>query len=119
MRTFPASAAALLIAVCVETATAQTITGRVVDGDTNTQIAAAEILLVQIDSSARTISDAKGAFRFRAIAGMWTLRVKALGYDDLVTQPLQVAASEHLSIVVMLTAKPLELPPVTVIARSN
>jgi hypothetical protein len=118
IRTF-SIATALWLTTSLSTAAAQSITGRVVDGDTNTQIAAAEIMLIQIDSSSRTMSDARGAFRVRAIPGMWTLRVKALGYDDLITQPLQVAAGEHLSVVVMLTAKPLELPPVTVIARSN
>lgn len=119
IRPLAAAASAILLTSWCNTTSAQTITGRVVDGDTNAQVVAAEIMLVQIDSSARTISDAKGAFRFRAIPGMWTLRVNALGYDELITQPLEVAPNEHLSIVVMLTAKPLELPPVTVIARSN
>jgi hypothetical protein len=119
IRPLTAAASAILLTSWCNTTSAQTITGRVVDGDTNAQVVAAEIMLVQIDSSARTISDAKGAFRFRAIPGMWTLRVNALGYDELITQPLEVAPNEHLSIVVMLTAKPLELPPVTVIARSN
>lgn len=109
----------LLFTLCVDRLAAQTVSGRVIDGDTNTQIAAAEIMIVQIDSSSRTISDANGAFRVRAAPGIWTLRVKALGYDDLVTPPLQIEKSEHLSVIVTLTAKPLEIAPITVVARSN
>jgi hypothetical protein len=84
----------LLLTACVSTAAAQTITGRVVDATTNERVRAAEVMIIQIYSSARTISDTVGA-RFRAIPGMWTLRVQALGYEDLVTQPLFVVEKEH------------------------
>jgi hypothetical protein len=117
MRTIAATP--LLFTAWISTAGAQTITGRVVDGDTNARVRAAEVMIVQIDSSARTITDTLGAFRFRAIPGMWTLRVHALGYEDLVTPPMLVGEKEHLSIVVVLSAKPLEIAPITVIARSN
>ena len=117
MRTIAATS--LLLATCVTSAAAQTITGRVVDVDTNARVRAAEVLIVQIDSSGRTITDSLGAFRVRAIPGMWTLRVSALGYEDLVTPPLLVGEKEHLSIVVVLSMKPLDIAPLTVIARSN
>ncbi len=117
MRTIAATA--LFITACIGTAGAQTITGRVVDGDTNARVRAAEVMIVQIDSAARTMTDTLGAFRFRAIPGMWTLRVQALGYEDLVTQPLLVAEKEHLSIVVVLSTKPLDIAPLMVIGRSN
>src|SRR5688572_3946492 len=110
---------ALLLSAFITPATTQTITGRVVDGETNARIRAAEVMIVQIDSSAKTITDTLGAFRFRAIPGMWTLRVQALGYEDLFTQPLTVGDKEHLSIIVLVSTKPIEIAPITVIARSN
>lgn len=113
------AATVLLLTLCLRTAAAQSVSGRVVDGDTNAQIAAADLMIVQIDSSSRTITDARGGFRVRAAPGIWTLRVKALGYDDLVTPPMKIEKGEHLSVVVTLTAKPLEIAPVTVVARSN
>jgi hypothetical protein len=110
---------ALLLTACISPAAAQTITGRVVDATTNARVRAAEVMIVQIDSSAKTLTDSLGAFRFRAIPGMWTLRVQALGYEDLVTQPLLVAEKEHLSIIVLVSTKPIEIAPITVVARSN
>ena len=110
---------ASLLTTCLNTAAAQTITGRVVDATTNARVRAAEVMIVQIDSSAKTITDTTGAFRFRAIPGMWTLRVQALGYEDLVTQPLIVKEKEHLSIIVLVSTQPIEIAPLTVIARSN
>lgn len=115
---FPIFIGVLALAAAT-TAGAQTISGRVVDVDTNQRVRAAEVMIVQIDSSARTLSDTAGQFRFRAIPGMWTLRVHALGYEDLVTQPMLVGEKEHLSIVVLVSAKPLEIAPITVIGRSN
>jgi hypothetical protein len=103
----------------IASAESQTISGRVVDADNNSRVRAAEIMIVQIDSSARTITDSAGAFRFRAIPGMWTFRVRALGYNDLVTPPLQLGEKEHISVVVLMSAQPLALAPLTVVARSN
>jgi hypothetical protein len=108
-----------LILTAIAPADSQTITGRVVDADNNGRIRAAEIMLVQIDSSARTLTDSAGAFRFRAIPGMWTLRVHALGYEDLITAPMQLAEKEHLSVVVLMSVRPLALAPLTVVGRSN
>ena len=110
---------AFLLTASFTPATAQTITGRVVDGETNARIRAAEIMIVQIDSAAKSITDTLGAFRFRAIPGMWTLRVQALGYEDLVTQPMMVGEKEHLSIVVIMSTKPIAIAPITVLGRSN
>jgi hypothetical protein len=104
---------------CVSTSAAQTITGRVVDADTNARLKAAEIMIVQIDSSARTITDTLGAFRVRAIPGIWTLRVQALGYQDLITPPMQIGEKEHLTIAVVMTVKPVEIAPIVVLGRSN
>jgi hypothetical protein len=117
MRTIAATA--FFLTACIGTAAAQTITGRVVDATTNARVRAAEVMIVQIDSSAKTLTDTAGAFRFRAIPGMWTLRVHALGYEDLITQPLLVAEKEHLSIIVLVSSQPIEIAPITVIARSN
>jgi hypothetical protein len=110
---------AMLLAVGLSPAAAQTITGRVVDADTNNRIRAAEVMIVQVDSSARTLTDTAGGFRVRAKPGMWTLRVQALGYQDLVTQPMKVGEKEHLSVVVVMSAQPLDIAPITVIGRSN
>jgi hypothetical protein len=110
---------AVLMAAGLSPAAAQTITGRVVDATTNARVRAAEVMIVQIDSSAKTLTDTAGAFRFRAIPGMWTLRVHALGYEDVFTQPLIVGEKEHLSIIVLVSTQPIEIAPLTVIARSN
>src|SRR5687767_1054878 len=112
-------ATAFLLSVGIGTAAAQTITGRVIEVDTNTRISAAEIMIVQIDSSSRTIADEKGAFRLRAAPGMWTLRVQALGYADLITQPMMIGDKEHLSVVVVMSMQPIDIAPITVVARSN
>ena len=114
-----ATATLLLTAACISTATAQTITGRVVDGDTNARLRAAEVMIVQIDSSSLTLTDTVGAFRLRALPGMWTLRVRALGYQDLFTPPMMIGEKEHLSIAVVLSMKPIDIAPITVLGRSN
>jgi hypothetical protein len=103
----------------IASADGQTITGRVVDADNNGRVRAAEVMIVQIDSSARTLSDSSGGFRFRAIPGMWTLRVRALGYEDLITAPMQLGEKEHISVVVLMSVKPLAIAPLTVVGRSN
>lgn len=114
-----ASALTAFVLTAIATANAQTITGRVVDADNNGRIRAAEVMIVQIDSSARTITDTMGGFRLRAISGMWTLRVQALGYESVVTPPMMLGEKEHLSVVVLMSAKPLALAPLTVVGRSN
>lgn len=112
-------ATAFLLGVGISTAAAQTITGRVVEVDTNTPIRAAEVMIIQVDSSYRTVSDEKGAFRLPAAIGMWTLRVQALGYEPLTTQPMTIDKKEHLSVVVVMSMQPIDIAPITVIARSN
>ena len=74
-----------LIAVAAHTSTAaaQIITGTVCDSASNTRVAAAQVMLLQVGSSQTAITDSSGKFRFEVKPGMASLRITALGYSDL------------------------------------
>src|SRR5687767_4880014 len=108
----------LLVASCTLPARAQTITGRIVD-DSNNRIGAAEVVLLQSDTSAKTVTDSTGTFRFRAKAGAWKLHVSALGYGQLASNLLVLEKNERVSVVIVLTTTPVEILPLYVIAKTR
>jgi hypothetical protein len=108
----------LLVAICAPAAWAQTITGRIVD-DSNRRIAAAEVVLLQLDTSANTVTDSTGLFRFRVKPGAWKLHVKALGYAELASSLMIVEKNERMSVVIVMTTTPVEILPLYVIAKSR
>ena len=108
----------LLVAINALPARAQTITGRIVD-DSNRRIGAAEVVLLQLDTSANTITDSTGTFRFRVKPGAWKLHVKALGYAELASNLMIVNKNERMSVVIVMTTTPVEILPLYVVARTR
>src|SRR5262245_26735148 len=113
------AATMLLLTAMAIPASAQTVNGTVMDSTTNTRIAGAQVMIIQVDSSASMVTDSTGKFRFRALAGPFTLFVRALGYQEMRSGVMQVGKNENLSILIFPSATPVEVLPLIVIGRSK
>jgi hypothetical protein len=111
--------AALLLSAIASNASAQTVTGTVVDTTLNTRVAAAEVILLQVDSSYRATTDSTGRFRFYIKPGVFKLHIRALGYAELQSQVYSVDKRENLSVLVQLTTDPVAIAPLYVLGRSR
>jgi hypothetical protein len=97
----------------------QTITGTVWDTTSNSRVAAARVILLQVDSSQSVVTDSSGRFHFRVMPGMASLRINALGYSDLSSPPFMVEKTDHYSLLIYMSTTPIEVMPIHVIARSR
>ena len=98
---------------------AQVITGTVWDTTSNTRVAAARVILLQVDTSQSVVTDSSGKFYFRAKTGMTSLRVHALGYSDLSSPPFTLEKDEYYSLLIYVSTTPVEVMPIYVVAKSR
>jgi hypothetical protein len=98
---------------------AQTITGTVMDSTSNNRVAAAEVILLQVDSSYKATTDSTGKFRFFIRPGTYKLHIRALGYAELQSRVYSAKPNENISVLVQLTTDPLAIAPVYVLGRSR
>jgi hypothetical protein len=100
---------------------AQTVQGRIMD-PLSTPVPTAEVLLVNEAGEVRgkAASDADGVFRIPAdLPGEYRLRVRHLGFSDLTSDPIRVAAGETVTVEIRLSQAAIPLRPITVIGRSS
>ena len=107
------------IAAPMSPASAQVITGTVLDSASNTRVAAAQVMLLQVGSSHTTVTDSSGRFRFEVQPGMASLRITALGYSDLQSGVLTLKKGERIAILALVATQPVEVPPIFVVAKTR
>jgi hypothetical protein len=98
---------------------AQTIAGTVWDTTSNAPVAAARVILLQIDTSQSFVTDASGKFFFRALPGMGSLRITALGYSDASSAPFILEKDDHYSLLTYVSATPIDIMPIHVVAKTR
>ncbi len=112
-------AALVVFAILPADLTAQTIAGAVWDTSSNTRLAAARVILLQVDSSQSVVTDSSGRFYFKVKPGLVSLQISALGYSDLSSRPLTLGKNDHYSILIYVSKTPLDVMPIHVIARTR
>ncbi|MCA9739092.1 MAG: carboxypeptidase regulatory-like domain-containing protein, partial [Gemmatimonadetes bacterium] len=101
---------------------AQTVTGRVVDGTTGTPVRDVTVsLLAENDRAGLSVTtDSTGSFALPLPhADTVRIRFAALAYEPVTSAPLAVSERETLTLDVRLAVDALELPPVVVSARRS
>jgi hypothetical protein len=115
--------AALLAGAAMATgASGQQVSGSVVDDETGAALPGAMVTLVDEEGEVlrRAISDEDGRFSLTPpYPGPWRLGVELLGYDALLSQPLEVADREWVTVEIRLATRALQLPPMVVTARRS
>ena len=100
-------------------ATAQIITGRVIDDATGQPVRAAEVRLLDRVGSPRqpVISDSLGRFRITAAPGEYHLRANSLGYTQMETREFTLKERTELQLELRLNVAALPLVPVRVLGE--
>lgn len=101
-------------------ARAQTLSGHVVDGESNAAIPAASVFVVSASGDTlRVSSGAEGAFRLELEGtGTYSVSAESLGYRRSAPTPIRFDSwAEQVDVVVRLSARALELGGITVTAR--
>lgn len=113
------AAIAGLSLVGIEPLAAQTLSGRVIDSETREPVSAAAVHLLKAGTELfSTGSDSAGTFRIALPgAGTYVLRMVRLGYEPVLTPPIDVAAGELVEIEVRIAVAAMPLHPLTVSAR--
>lgn len=127
-RSLSPAAAALAIAVTFVAAQpvhAQVVTvlsGRTLDFVSDAPIATVEVELLDERQRriASTISDSAGRFRFeRNQSGSWHMRARSIGYQTVLTPPVDIAAGDTVDVVIRLGVNAVPLAPLEVVARAE
>jgi len=111
----------LMLGVVPVTLAAQTVRGRLLEAGTEAPLAAATVLLLTGDSAdrvvARGVTDDQGHFQLRVPApGSYRLRITRLGYQPVISQPLDLAPGDQpLDVEVHISPVPILLDPVTIV----
>ena len=113
----------VLAALCgAGPASAQLVTGKVIEEGTDRPVAGAEVELV--DSlgvrRASVVADTSGAFRVTApLPGIYRLRVGHIAYAPMETQSVHAAANVEIEIELRLSPTAVALEPLRVVGRST
>lgn len=111
--------------LCTASSTsAQSVVGRVFDFRTDTPIPAAEVELLPSAGEAvpikATLADSAGAFVIGDIStGRYRLRVRAFGYEAVLTPAFDVPTSEPVVVEVRASPDAVPLAPLTVVAARS
>ena len=117
-RTFGCSVVLVLLAPGA--ASAQTLSGRVLDALSDQPIAAVEVTIARAagGDTLRTATDAAGRFTLElGESGRWLVTASSLGYRQSETTEVEVAWAEEVQIEIRLATDPIELEGLTVTAR--
>jgi hypothetical protein len=119
-RTTAARAALIALILVPAHASGQQITGILRDQDTGVALRGAMISLLDQGDAVRDrfLTDDEGRFTLTPPGpGEWRLGVELIGYRSLVTQPLEVAAREWITLELTLAIAAIPLEPLVVTAR--
>ena len=101
---------------------AQILSGRVLDVASNSTVPGAIVTLVDESDTeaAQTESGDDGAFSLTAPGhGLYRLRAQALGYEVVVSEAVWIGATDTTVVELRISTQPIELQPLTVVARSR
>lgn len=110
-------AAAILAAIPVRTAPAQTVRGQVVEQGTERPVLGAFVVLLDADGVRQDagLTDRDGRFLVRAPApGRYTLRAERIGHANTVSPVLELAAGETLAYRMVVPIAPIDLDAIEV-----
>lgn len=121
---WPGRVALALLFVCLTLThaptSAQTITGRLPDENTNVGISGSDLALLDTEGQVvrRTVSADSGTFTLRAPGpGLYRIRASRLGYATTVSPFIKVNQAESVHVEFRVPQAPVELPELTVVAR--
>jgi hypothetical protein len=102
-------------------ATAQVVTGTVVDAVTGFPVAGALVGTLDAEDRERlaVVTDSAGRFALPVTPGTFSFRVRHIGYETLVTEPLELDARTRISVEIRLGPRPVEMEPLVVQARRS
>lgn len=106
--------------LAVQDAHSQSMTGRLLDDDSNEPIIGAAVtVLDEMDRVvSRALTDSEGLFRFELVrGGQYRLRAERIGYQSSTTALPDVQANEPLNLEFRLSTQAILLDPLTVVAR--
>jgi hypothetical protein len=106
----------------VEAQVVTVLSGRTLDFVSEAPIATVEVELLDERQRriASTISDSAGRFRFeRQQSGSWHLRARSIGYQTVLTPPVDIAAGDTVDVVIRLGVDAVPLAPLEVVARAE
>jgi hypothetical protein len=112
--------AGLSLGIFAASAASQVVYGFVVDPTTAERLVATSLVLLDtLGTPVGTgFAGTDGAFVVRAPrAGVYRLRARRLGYDDGLTELIDLRSEPSISFLVRLNPKPIELPSLTVEAK--
>jgi outer membrane receptor for ferrienterochelin and colicins len=115
---FLALASLLFIATDGLAAQSGTLTGRVVDAETNQPLASASVIVLGTGGEQVTgaVSGSEGQFRFTVDAGTYALVVSMIGYETQRVDGISVAAGATEAVTVSVRSRAFVLNPITVTA---
>lgn len=95
---------------------AQAVLGTAVDAVDGEPIAGAFVLLIDEDGVERdrSLTTASGTFRLDGPPGRYRLNLERIGFEDLLTEPFDLAEDEQLSRRLPVSARPIELSEIRV-----
>lgn len=116
-------AAAVLLCLCsAAPGAAQSVSGRLLDDATDAGIAAAVVMLLDLDGQvlSRALTAEDGAFELAVPApGQYRLRAQRIGYMMATSPPLDLVQSRSLVVEFRLSAAAVPLAPITVVGRER
>lgn len=104
----------------VDAASAQLVTGKIIDQISETGVVAADVQLLDRAGAVvvRTVSDSAGNFRMIApLPGVYLVRAVSLGYSTLQTRELELERARELQVELRLAASGIPHEPLRVIAQ--
>ncbi|MEJ2186545.1 MAG: carboxypeptidase-like regulatory domain-containing protein [Gemmatimonadota bacterium] len=118
---FPVLASLLLLALPPASASAQVVSGQVLDATTGDSIPLAEVTLLDTVGAVlhTVLADRQGYFTVSPPAGRYALRATALGYDTTSTRLFDLDVSEAMQVRLSLGVRALKLAPLNVVARQR
>jgi hypothetical protein len=121
VRTSVALTVAFLATQSVEAQVVTVLSGRTLDFVSDAPIATVEVELLDGRQRrvASTITDSAGRFRFeRHQSGSWYLRARSIGYQTVLTPPVDIAVRDTVDVVIRLGVDAVPLAPLEVVARA-
>ena len=115
--------AAVLLCLCrAAPGAAQSVSGRLLDDATGAGIAAAVVMLLDLDGQvlSRALTAEDGAFELAVPApGQYRVRAQRIGYVMATSAPLDLVQSRSLVVEFRLSAVAVPLAPITVVGRER
>lgn len=96
----------------------QTIKGKVIDRDSKAPLWGAMVVVVDSEKFMGAVTDSSGYFKIVDVpVGRQTIKVKYIGYEELLIQNVLVASEKDISLTIQMNEAAHQMNEVTVVAR--